>query len=67
MLLISLKPVEDFLINFVTVLVIDKIVNTPIWSHETLHIVSVMESHFITNKFYYKYISSGNMMSHSPK
>ena len=57
--LISLKPVKDFLINFVTVLVIDKIVNTSIWSHETLHIVSDIESHFITNKFYDKYISWG--------
>ena len=59
LLLISLKPVKDFLINFVTVLVIDKIVNTSIWSHETLHIVSDIESHFITNKFYDKYISWG--------
>ena len=65
LLLISLKPVEDFLICFVTVLVIDKSVNTTLWSHETLHVVSVIESHFITNKFDYKYISWGNMMSPS--
>ena len=50
-----------------TVLVIDKSVNTSIWSHGTFLFVSVIESHFITNKFYYKYISWGNMMSHRHK